>query len=156
MTTFSWAQASCVLLNLVSISLHNSFFLADAFRVDKWACHLRYGDADDHVVELQALLLQLVLDVDVTAGAALWRPAVYCAGGGGHGHTLQYSSKTVLSVIYRSAMLCFQQSVDRSVRRKLRPRQKLLMFHRPMGNTFTGHVTNESSTMVSHRWTLTG
>lgn len=47
------------------------FFLADAFRVDKWACHLRYGDADDHVVELQTLLLQLVLDVDVTAGAAL-------------------------------------------------------------------------------------
>lgn len=31
----------------------------------------RDGDADDHVVELQALLLQLVLNVDVTAAAAL-------------------------------------------------------------------------------------
>jgi len=31
----------------------------------------RDGDADDHVVELQALLLQLVLDVHVTAADAL-------------------------------------------------------------------------------------
>lgn len=75
------------------------FCLADAFWVDKWACHLRYGDADDHVVELQTLLLQLVLDVDVTAGAALWRPAVYCGGGrrGRHGHTSQYSKDCAIS-----------------------------------------------------------
>lgn len=31
----------------------------------------RDGDADDHVVELQAVLLQLIFDVDVTAVAAL-------------------------------------------------------------------------------------
>lgn len=30
------------------------------------------------------------------------------------------------------------------------------MFQCPMGNTFTGHVTNERSTIVSRQWTLTG
>lgn len=33
--------------------------------------YLRYGDADDHVVELKALLLQLVFNVDITASTTL-------------------------------------------------------------------------------------
>lgn len=44
-------------------------FKSDLHRVYTW--YLRYRDADDHVVELQALLLQLVLNVDITASAAL-------------------------------------------------------------------------------------
>lgn len=44
-------------------------FKSDLYRVYTW--YLRYRDADDHVIELQALLLQLVLNVDITASAAL-------------------------------------------------------------------------------------
>lgn len=105
-------------LHSSSFGEHEPYFfpLADVFRLDKRAWHLRYGDADDHVVELQTLLLQLVLDVDVTASAALWRPAVYCGGRvKRHGHTSQYSSKTVVSVICRSAILYFKPSVNTNV-----------------------------------------